>query len=162
MAYFEYQNMLKDIRIHQLENSESVSVHKAELDYRKKVDIKNHEAYIEDIHKEMASEERMGNLYLLGFGFLCVMAIHFVAIRKPVRFFMNSTERVMFLLEELQAAFKKRLAGEGPILPKMEPLKKPEPQDQRDIHNLWNKKRYGRKGDKDKGKDDPPPDLDDG
>ncbi|MGB5930047.1 MAG: hypothetical protein WBH03_17830, partial [Cyclobacteriaceae bacterium] len=161
VAYYKFQSKAEQIKTYQLENSEYVGVHKAELDYKDKIHTKNHEAYIEDIHKEMAADERRGKFYLMGFGFLCVLAIIFAALRRPARFIMNSAKRTMFLMEELQAAFKKRLAGEGPPLPVMEPLKKPEPPDERDLHNLWNKKRHGRKGDKDKGKDDPAPGLDD-
>lgn len=161
VAYYKYQGKLKDISLNDYATSQKVAVTKAELAYKEKTELAKYDTYIEDVRKEIAEDERQGKFYLMGFGFLCAFIILLLAMRKPAQFFYHSTERIMFLIEELQAGFKKRLAGEGPPLPEMAPLKKPEPPDERDIHNLWRKDRHGRKGDKDKGKDDPAPGLDD-
>ncbi|MGB3182925.1 MAG: hypothetical protein WBB45_16150 [Cyclobacteriaceae bacterium] len=161
VAYYKYQGKLKDISLNDFATSQKVAVTKAELAYKEKMALAKYDTYIEDVRKEIAEDERQGKFYLMGFGFLCAFIILLLAMRKPAQFFYHSTERIMFLIEELQAGFKKRLAGEGPPLPEMAPLKKPEPPDERDIHNLWRKDRHGRKGDKDKGKDDPAPGLDD-
>lgn len=164
LTHHKHESLLKDIRIHQLENSEFAAVHKAELDYKEKIKLVEHEAYVEAIHKEIAEDDRRATFYLMGFGMLIILAIILLAMRKPVRFFLRSADRVVYLMEELQGAFKRRLAAEGPMFPITTQIKKPEPPDERDIYNLWRGSRKHRKGgkDKDKGGDDdtPVPGLD--
>ncbi|MFA0960286.1 tetratricopeptide repeat protein [Roseivirga sp. BDSF3-8] len=152
-TYFEYQNMLKDIEIEELKHSEYADVHKAELAYKDKLDARDHEAYIQSIQKEIATDERQGRFYLMGLGGVILIIIIAIAIYRPYKFFMSSAARVVHIMEDLQVSFRKRLAGQGPVFPHNPPsIKRPVPPDERDLHNLW---KFGRRADRGKkGNDD--------
>ncbi|MFA0964892.1 tetratricopeptide repeat protein [Roseivirga sp. BDSF3-8] len=160
-SYHEHNSKIKDIRIHSLETSQYGGVHKQELAYRDKVDERRYLAYRDNVHQEIAQHQRYKHFYLMVSIVFAFGLVFILAMRLPIRYIMKRAERYTFLMEELMAAFKKRMRGKGPIYPAPEPLKPPELRDERDLHNLWRKDRHGRKGDKDKGKDDPAPGLDD-
>ncbi|MGB5930380.1 MAG: tetratricopeptide repeat protein [Cyclobacteriaceae bacterium] len=161
LTFYKYQSKAEQLKSLQFENSEYADVHKQDLAYRDKVDERRHEDYVRDVQEEIAEHERYTYFYMM-FCFLLAFATVFVlTMRGPIHYLSKKAERYNYLMEELMAAFKKRLRGKGPIFPAPEPLKPPVLPDERDLHNLWSKKRHGRKGDKDKGKDDPAPGLDD-
>ncbi|MFA0961105.1 tetratricopeptide repeat protein [Roseivirga sp. BDSF3-8] len=137
------------IKNEELENSQYVGVHKAELAYRDKVHTKEHEAYIENIHHEMAESERRYDFYTLCLIGFFVLAILVMVLYKPYRLYMDNSKKVLIRTDDLQRAFQKRLAGYSAIFPTLKEKKVPGPPDERDIHNMWdrlNEKKNKRKG----------------
>ncbi|MFA0960381.1 tetratricopeptide repeat protein [Roseivirga sp. BDSF3-8] len=149
ISYYKFQSKKDQVRVKQLNNSQYVGVHKAELAYRDKVHTKEHEAYIENIHHEMAESERRYDFYTLCLIGFFVLAILVMVLYKPYRLYMDNSKKVLIRTDDLQRAFQKRLAGYSAIFPTLKEKKVPGPPDERDIHNMWdrlNKKKNKRKG----------------
>ncbi|MGB3183674.1 MAG: hypothetical protein WBB45_19945 [Cyclobacteriaceae bacterium] len=136
------------LEIQSLKNSQAAGVHKAGLAYKEKIKVLEHEAFIEGIHKEMAAEDRQAQFYKVTLVCVLVLCVVLAALYPPYSFLMGKARRVVTVMEELQLAFKRRMAGSGPLFPTKETApRRPELPDERDLHNLHNRGNRRRKDD---------------